>query len=139
MQHRLIIGFVVLFASASFASAAEAPLYPTEDCSKEVAQMAINACTQDNLDAANSALNGLYRKVMAHLADPQAKEQLKQTERAWVAAKDKACKTEAAEDEGGSIQAMDYNLCEIGKTDARIGELEKMAGCTGSASACNPK
>ncbi len=136
---RFVLGFaaVVVFVPATLAG--EAALYPTKDCGKETAQMALNQCTGDNLAAADSALAGLYRKLLAIESDPKAKEQFKDIERAWVAYKDKQCQWETAGDEGGSIWTMEYNQCEIDKTDARIRELQKAAGCTGSVNTCKPQ
>jgi uncharacterized protein YecT (DUF1311 family) len=136
---RLVLGLAAVVAFAPAALAGEAALYPVKDCSKETAQMALNQCTGDNLAAANAALTQLYGKMLAIESDPKAKEQFKDIERAWVAYKDKQCQWETAGDEGGSIWTMEYNQCEIEKTDARIRELERAAGCTGSVSTCKPQ
>lgn len=136
---RFALGLAAVVALAPAAWAGGAALYPAKDCSKETAQMALNQCTGDNLEAANAALGEIYRKLLAIESDPKAKEQFKDIERAWVAYKDKQCQWETAGDEGGSIWTMEYNQCEIEKTDARIQELEKAAGCTGSVSTCKPQ
>ncbi len=136
---RLTLAFAIVIALGGSALAGEAPLYPTQDCGKETAQMALNQCTGANLDAANAALGKLYGKLMALQSAPKDKEQLRDIERAWVAYKDKECTWETAGDEGGSIHAMEYNECEIEKTDVRLRKLEKIAGCTGSVAACNPQ
>ncbi len=137
-MQRFLLTFAIIITAGSGALAG-VPLYPTQDCGKETAQMGINQCFANNLDTANAALNKLYGKMMARQSDSKAKAQLRIAERAWVAAKDKDCTEASAEDAGGSIQSMDYSDCEIHNTDARIRELEKMAGCTGSVSTCNPK
>ena len=136
---RFVLGLAVAVALAPAAWAGGTALYPTKDCGKETAQMALNQCTGDNLTAANAALGEIYRKLLAIESDPKAKEQFKDIERAWVAYKDKQCQWETQGDEGGSIWTMEYNQCEIEKTDARIRELEKAAGCTGSVNTCKPQ
>lgn len=135
---RVLLG-LLLSAASTAAMAAEPVLYPAKDCSKETAQMALNMCTSGNLAAANAALNRVYGKMLALESDPKDKENFKAVERAWVAYKDKQCQWETAGDEGGSIWAMEYNSCEIEKTDARLRELMRSAGCTASAAACSPQ
>lgn len=134
-----MLGLAILISLVGGAMAAGPALYPTKDCSNETAQMALNQCTGDNLAAANAALGKLYGKMLALESDPKDKETFRDVERAWVAYKDKQCQWETAGDQGGSIWAMEYNQCEIEKTDARIHELMRSAGCTGSAAFCNPQ
>jgi uncharacterized protein YecT (DUF1311 family) len=138
-MNRLLFGVAFFVASASGVMAAGPTLYPTKDCGKEMAQMGLNQCTGDNLAAANAALGKIYGKMLALESGPKDKETFRDVERAWVAYKDKQCQWETAGDQGGSIWAMEYNQCEIEKTDARIRELMRSAGCTGSAASCNPQ
>jgi uncharacterized protein YecT (DUF1311 family) len=117
-------------AIAGSAFAKDAPLYKTQDCGKEMVQMGMNACAGANLDAANAALNGVYRKLMAQQTDAKSKAQLKDLERAWIAYRDKECGWEIGpEQDGGSIWPMDMDNCLEDKTDAHIRELNHMLDC----------
>lgn len=124
---------------ATGALAKDAPLYPVKDCTHLAVQMEMNACANDNAQAADDALNRIYAMVMAQQADRASKDQLKDVERAWIAYRDKECAFEVgAQEEGGSIWPMEMANCVEQKTAARIREMKPMIECTTGVSACNP-
>lgn len=136
---RIAVTATALVVSAAGALGEDAAPYPVTDCSRLTTQMELNACAGVNLQAADAALNKLYRRVMAEADDAAAKEQLKDAERAWIAYRDKRCAYEAGpREEGGSIWPMEMSNCLEQKTAARIRELTKLRGCTAGASACHP-
>ncbi len=112
---------------AAFASAGETPFYKTEDCNKYVAQMDLNSCTGGNSQAADDALNKLYKQVMARQPDQAAKDRLHDSERLWIKQRDKFCADDVGEQaDGGSIWPMEMNTCLQNQTDVRIKILRSM-------------
>jgi uncharacterized protein YecT (DUF1311 family) len=119
--------------------AQNAPLYPVTDCSGLTVQMELNQCAGANYEAADAALNKLYRQQMAEEADSATKQRLTEAERAWIAYRDKECAYQVGpQQEGGSIWPMEMSNCLEQMTAARIRELAKLRGCTAGVSACNP-
>lgn len=93
-----------------------------DDCDKAVVQNDLNQCAQDRYDAADRALNDVWRAL------PDArKTALRGGERAWIARRDADCKEEAAENEGGSIYPMVYFGCMEKKTRDRADWLKTKA------------
>jgi uncharacterized protein YecT (DUF1311 family) len=113
------------------------PPYPVTDCSQLTVQMELNRCAGANYEAADAALNTVYRKLMAAEADAASRQRLTGSERAWIAYRDKECADEVGpQRDGGSIWPMEMSNCLEKLTAARIRELSKLHGCTADASAC---
>lgn len=119
--------------------AQNAPLYPVTDCSHLKTQMELNECAGANDQAADAALNKLYRQLMTEETDAASKQRLIEAERAWIAYRDKECAYQVGpQQEGGSIWPMEMSNCLEELTAARIRQLAKLRGCTAGVSACNP-
>ena len=136
---RLIVLAVPLASFCVPASAKDAPLYKTRDCSALIAQMDMNACAGDNDDAADARLNEVYKQLMASRSDPVAKQSIRDAERSWIKYRDKHCEEATAEEEGGSIRPMMMSNCLQDETDKRIRSLQRMLVCTAGVSVCNPQ
>jgi uncharacterized protein YecT (DUF1311 family) len=119
-----ILGMALLLAGV--ASAKESPHYKTENCDNLLSQMELNGCYGDNYQAADDALNTIYKQVMASSLDQPAKGSLRNSERVWIKSRDKLCDDETAADEGGSIRPMEIDICMQKKTDTRIRMLKAM-------------
>jgi uncharacterized protein YecT (DUF1311 family) len=114
-------------------------LYPVTDCSGLTVQTGLNECAGTNYEAADAALNKLYRQQMAEDADSATKLRLFEAERAWISYRDKECAYQVGpQQEGGSIWPMEMSNCLEQMTAARIRELTKLRGCTAGVSVCNP-
>jgi uncharacterized protein YecT (DUF1311 family) len=136
---------IVILATASLAlsgggaAAQNAPLYPVKDCGQLTTQMELNQCAGANAEAADAALNKVYRQLMADQTDAASKARLTDAERAWIAYRDKECAFEVGpQQDGGSIWPMEMSNCLEAVTAARLGALTKLRGCTAGVSACNP-
>jgi uncharacterized protein YecT (DUF1311 family) len=141
---RLIIGFAVLIAvlpmGAGSGRAQSAPAYQVTDCSRLTTQMELNQCADANEKSADTALNTLYRQLMAEETDAGVRQRLVAAERAWIAYRDKECAYQVGpQQNGGSIWPMEMSNCLEQLTAARIAELSKLRGCTAGVSACNPQ
>ena len=134
-----ILTIATLMLGGGGADAQIAPLYPVKDCSQLTTQMELNQCAGANDQAADAALNKLYRQVMADQTDAASKARLTEAERAWIAYRDKECAYEVGpQQDGGSIWPMEMSNCLEAVTAARLAELMKLRGCTAGVSACNP-
>lgn len=111
-----------LLASSAFAAST---LYPVRDCNNLMAQLDLNQCAEANFESADKALNVLYRRLLAADTDAKSQSLLKESERAWIAFRDKECLREAASNEGGSIWPMVHSGCLERKTRERICELRE--------------
>jgi uncharacterized protein YecT (DUF1311 family) len=141
-KHSKITAFAAILAlmlGVAGPRAQNAPLYPVADCSGLTVQMELNQCAGANYEAADAALNKLYRQQMAGETDSGTKQRLTEAERAWIAYRDKECAYQIGpQQEGGSIWPMEMSNCLEEMTAARIRELTKLRGCTAGVSVCNP-
>jgi uncharacterized protein YecT (DUF1311 family) len=121
---------VAMMAVIPSAAQARDSFYPVQDCNKAVVQMDLNECTEANFEAADKALNDVYKSVMAAQTDDASREQLRQSERTWIAFRDRECARQVGPREGGgSIWPMDMALCLQDQTDKRIRELKRSLDC----------
>jgi uncharacterized protein YecT (DUF1311 family) len=136
---RVVILAVMLAPGASGARAQNAPAYRVTDCSSLTTQMELNQCAGANYTSADTALNTLYRQLMAQETDAAVKQRLTGAERAWIAYRDKECAYQVGpQQDGGSIWPMEMSNCLEQLTAARIIELSKLRDCTAGVSVCNP-
>jgi len=112
----------MLWAGAACAQAG----YRSEDCGRYMVQMEMNQCAERNFQAADDALNQLYRQIMDTLRDPRARQSLIADERVWITQRDAICAREAGPREtGGSIWPLEFATCQTRETNARIFYLQK--------------
>lgn len=105
------------------------------DCSNAMTQSDMTACSQQDYETADVALNAAYRKTMARaqamdkdLADlgdamVGAVEALKTAQRAWIAYRDGQCALAGFEARGGSMEPMLVAGCLADLTTKRTDEL----------------
>ncbi|WP_092936335.1 lysozyme inhibitor LprI family protein [Rhizobium sp. 9140] len=125
------LAFSLVFGAGSASSAG--PDDP--DCSKAVTQSDMTACSQQDYETADVALNAAYRKTLARaqamdkdLADlgdhmVGAVEALKTAQRAWIAYRDGQCALAGFEARGGSMEPMLVAGCLAELTTKRTDEL----------------
>ncbi|WP_420851180.1 lysozyme inhibitor LprI family protein [Rhizobium quercicola] len=106
------------------------------DCSNAVTQSDMTACSQQDYETADVALNAAYRKTMARaqamdkdLADlgdgmVGAVEALKAAQRAWIAYRDAQCELAGFEARGGTMEPMLVAGCLAELTTKRTDELK---------------
>ena len=130
---------LALCCAAGTASAKPAPLYPTQDCGRYTVQNDMNICANDNAEAADRALNAVYKQVLASRPAPADRDGVKQAERSWIKYRDKTCADQVGpQEDGGSIWPMDMANCLQTETDKRIRSLQRMLVCSAGVSVCNP-
>jgi uncharacterized protein YecT (DUF1311 family) len=128
---------VAAIAVISSAACARDSFYPTQDCNSATNQRDINQCAQDNFESADRALNDVYHRVMDELPDQGAKDQLRDSERAWISFRDRECSRQVGPREGGgSIWPMNLANCLEEKTAGRIRELRHSVDCPNGPNAC---
>ena len=106
----------------------------TIGCKNAVTQFDMNQCADKGYQAADQALNDVYRKVVTAQEGDAAK--LKAAQRAWIAFRDSECAFETADSEGGSIQPMEFSMCLTKLTAARTKELNSYLTCQEDTSKC---
>lgn len=97
-----------------------------KNCAEEANTMAIEACHQQQYDAADKELNAVYGEAMKSL-EPAAKQKLKDAQKAWLKARDAniAFMIEQNKDSGtdGGIAVGEYKTKVVQK---RVQELKYM-------------
>ena len=82
--------------------------------------------TQDCIEAEyayqDARLNHVYQELMKVLP-PEAQDQLRQRQRAWITERDQACPWN--EDTGGQGRLLENNYCATERTSQRAAELER--------------
>ena len=109
---------------------------PNFDCENKNTQMEMNACAQEEYDAADKALNDqwkLTRKAMADWdkqldADQRGAEAaLLKGQRAWITYRAGQCDAEGFQARGGTLETMFYINCQTRLTKSRTQELKELA------------
>ena len=85
--------------------------------------MEMNICAGQKFKKADAALNQVYRQLTAML-NVEEKEQLKETENAWLKYRDTNCDFVADQYKGGTIRPMILGLCLADMTQSRTTELK---------------
>lgn len=122
-----------LFLGAGAAAAAGAD---DLDCSNAMTQSDMTACSQEDYEAADVALNAAYRKTMARAQAMDkdfaeigegmvgAVDALKAAQRAWIAYRDAQCELAGFEARGGTMEPMLVAGCLAELTTKRTDELK---------------
>jgi uncharacterized protein YecT (DUF1311 family) len=89
-------------------------------------QAEMNAVARSDFARADADLNKTYQSVLAKLRDPESKQKLRETQRAWVTSRDAAAARAAKEAEGGSMAPTLRYETMTHLTQERIKELKAM-------------
>jgi uncharacterized protein YecT (DUF1311 family) len=128
MRFKLLCAAALLCASApSWAALA--------DCSSAPTQIAMDECVGKSFKAADQKLNETYRTLLGKTSKGGA-EQLKKTQRAWVAWRDAQCEFETMGSRGGSIHPMVQTMCAEELTKAQTKRLDAQLHCQEGDTAC---
>jgi uncharacterized protein YecT (DUF1311 family) len=112
MRHLPVLFALVLGSSAIAA----------DNCASQSSTPAINACAQQDYEAADRALNAEYAKTRARLP-AAAKAKLLAEQRTWLKARDPDCKKELENEQGGTIWTSLYLACQAEATRERTQQL----------------
>ncbi|MCX7098248.1 MAG: DUF1311 domain-containing protein [Methylococcales bacterium] len=97
-------------------------------CNYSGNQSEMNACAQQDFEAADQELNRIY-KALSDSLSKQDRAVLLKDQRNWLKKRDPLCKKEANDvAEGGSIWPLIFNGCRASDTKARIGRLKQWHG-----------
>jgi uncharacterized protein YecT (DUF1311 family) len=100
-------------------------------------QRGLDACAGVARDKADAALNGVYKEIVARLADDAAEtKRLIEAEKAWIAFRDAECTFANSSNAGGSIYPMVYSGCLSRLTKARTKELAGYLNCAEGDMGC---
>lgn len=105
------------------------------DCANTEVQVEMNACAEQDWQAADGFLNEYYGRAMAAMKEidadlPKAEQgaaiNLREAQRAWVTYRDATCAAEGYAMHGGSAEPMLIYGCRARVTEARAEELKLM-------------
>jgi len=108
-----------------------------DECSEAKTQSAIEHCFADNDKFADSRLNALYQNLMHKLSDDDSKR-LRDSQRAWIAFRDKECTFRVAPYADGSIARTLTASCIVSLTSQRIVDFQTQLNCQEGDMACVP-
>lgn len=86
--------------------------------------VAMKECNGAEIERQDARLNQAYVMVMKRLSAPR-KAALRQSERAWIKARDRKCLAAAAVYQGGTAAGLEYQGCYLRETIARTLWLER--------------
>jgi uncharacterized protein YecT (DUF1311 family) len=96
-------------------------------------QLEMNECASQSYKIADAELNKLYKKQIDRLQGEEAKERLRDSQRAWIVFRDKACLFEnGPREESGSIWPQLNYMCLEYHTRKRIADIKKYLACHGA-------
>ena len=99
-------------------------------CDAGLPQAELNDCAFREFEAADAALNTVYRRIAARLTgEAEARQFLTKAQRAWVAFRDAECAFSASGTQGGSIHPMMDSMCRTDLTKARTEALGRYLDC----------
>jgi len=118
----------LVFSAFAFA-ALVTPALAAVDCSQAGTQLAMDQCAKKQHDRADAELNRVFRILSRKLTDEKVRASLRESERAWIAFRDRECDFEASGVSGGSIYPMIVDQCLTAEIQARIKKLGEMVDC----------
>lgn len=119
-----------LAASSGLALAtAQTPANEVVDCAAEATtQMQLNACAQQDFEAASAAYSASYRQLSQSVGNKQ-RQLLRQVQTEWMQFRTKACEFEQNAVAGGSAAPMVLWQCQARMTRERTAELQRHLTC----------
>ena len=96
--------------------------FSPRQCASQSSTPVINACAQQDYDAADRNLNAEYKKLRTRLPSASRATLLDQ-QRAWLKARDPRCKAALESEEGGTIWTSMYTTCLADATRERTYQL----------------
>lgn len=122
----------VLSLAACFSialSTAQTPANEVVDCAAEATtQMQLNACAQQDFEAASAAYSASYRQLSQSVGNKQ-RQLLRQVQTEWMQFRTKACEFEQNAVAGGSAAPMVLWQCQARMTRERTAELQRHLTC----------
>lgn len=112
------------------------PVY-ADNCNGAKTQSAMADCFADNDKLADRQLNALYQNLTHKLSAGDAKR-LRDSQRAWIAFRDKECTFRVAPYADGSIAATLTASCIVSLTSQRIVDFQTQLNCQEGDMACVP-
>ena len=114
-----------------------AAIAKADDCTNATTQKSMNECARKAYEKSDAELNKLYRQITRRLkGEPDTKERLVKTQRAWVNFRDAECKFATSNALGGSIYPLMYFICLEHLTRKRVGDFKDYLDCSEGAESC---
>jgi uncharacterized protein YecT (DUF1311 family) len=103
-----------------------------EACYKKAqSQAELTECSARDLKPVDDRLNKLYKDMEARLkGDDDTKKLLIEAQKKWVAFRDAECALTTIRTAGGSINAMNFNICLTDLTQRRAKDFQSYLDCS---------
>lgn len=131
MRNLSAVSFLLIaMAAAAAPAAAQAP-----DCANATSQTDMTVCAGQSFDKADAALNAAYAKLRKGLS-PASQSRLVDSQRAWIAFRDKECLMRSNGPDGGSVAPMIRASCAEDLTRDRTKAIEALGACAEGDLSC---
>lgn len=122
-----VLGLAACFSVAL--ACAQTPASEAADCWAEATTQAqLNACAQQDFEAASAAYSASYRQLSQSVGNKQ-RQLLRQVQTEWMQFRTKACEFEQGAVAGGSAAPMVLLQCQSRMTRERTAELQRHLTC----------
>jgi uncharacterized protein YecT (DUF1311 family) len=125
----------LIFTSMLVALITQAQAANQAECGNSQSQMAMNECVGRNMKAADEKLNQTYRALMAKVSKDGA-EQLRKSQRAWLAWRDAQCEFDTMSSRTGSIHSAMQGMCIEQLTREQTKHLDSQLHCEEGDMSC---
>jgi uncharacterized protein YecT (DUF1311 family) len=120
---RAVIFTIALLVTSKTAWAAQ-----TDCMNTATTQLAMNECAGKKLQESDQKLNAAYRALLAKVSK-QGGEQLRKTQRAWLAWRDAQCTFDTMGTHDGSVNPMVHTMCIDELTQQQAKRLDAQLHC----------
>lgn len=98
---------------------------------KAQSQSELTECSQNDLKQVDEQLNKLYKEMETRLkGDGDTIKLLIDAQKKWVVFRDAECTLTTVRTAGGSINAMNFNVCLTGLTQSRVKDFQNYLSCS---------
>ncbi len=122
------LGLAVLLATGIAAAADDPVAKDREACTSKDSQTEMNVCSAELAKRVQAEMQRTYERLLGR-ADSKDKKTLREAQTAWTTYRNRHCTFQASGNEGGSVQALIYNLCDLDATQVRLNELAYFMTC----------
>jgi uncharacterized protein YecT (DUF1311 family) len=119
----------VIFCTIALLLVSQAAFAAQPDCmNTATTQLAMNECAGKKLQQSDQKLNAAYRALLDKVSK-QGGEQLRKTQRAWLAWRDAQCAFETMGTRDGSVNPMVHAMCIDELTQQQAKRLDAQLHC----------
>jgi uncharacterized protein YecT (DUF1311 family) len=122
------LGLAVLLAAGAAAAEDDPIAKERAACTSKASQTEMNVCSAELAKKIGGELQRTYERLLGR-AESKDKKTLREAQTAWTTYRNRHCTFQASGNEGGSVQPLIYNLCDLDATQIRLKELAYFLTC----------